>query len=131
MNALEAVADAIMAFEGWKPGSRSYRNRNPGNLEGPSRRAVGKDGLYNTYSSFVDGYLDLLDELRSKFSGENRWSIGPDSTLLQLFNVYAPPSDNNPTNAYCAFVAQQVTKALGVPVTPTTLLKDIWVSTSS
>lgn len=126
MNGLEAIADAIMAFEGWKLGSRSYKNRNPGNLEGASRRAIGKDGPYLVYPSLVDGYEDLLDELHSKFSGNNQHGIGPDSTLLQLFDVYAPPSDNNPTNQYCDFVAQWASKALGKSLTSASLLKDIW-----
>lgn len=128
---LEAVADGIMQFEGWKPGSRSYRNRNPGNLEGRSVRAMGKNGVYNIYASFVDGYLDLLDELEAKFSGKNSHGIGPDSTLLDLFNVYAPPSDNNPTNTYCEFVARYVSQALGVTVTPQSTLRSIWQPESS
>ena len=122
--ALEAVADGIMHFEGWIPGSRSYRNRNPGNLEsGP--------GVYREFPSLVDGYQALLEELRSKFSGENQHGIGPDSTLLQLFNVYAPPSDNNPTNKYCSFVADYASHALGCSITPETRLRDIWQETGS
>jgi hypothetical protein len=128
MNPLEAIADAIMHFEGWVPGSRSYRDRNPGNLEGPSKRALGKDGVYNHYSSLIDGYQDLLDELKAKFSGNNKHGIGPDSTLLDLFNVYAPPSDNNPTNKYCEFVADFASHALGMNIEVGTVLKDIWVA---
>jgi hypothetical protein len=122
MDGREAVADAIMAFEGWKPGSKSYRNRNPGNIEGGAHV---DDKNYNVYPTFVEGYQALLSELESKFSGNNRHNIGPDSTLLDLFNVYAPPSDNNPTNEYCEFVAEWASKALGVEVTPQTKLYEI------
>lgn len=123
MNALEAVADAIMAFEGWKPGSTSYRNRNPGNLEGGEKVDARN---YDVFPTFVEGYQALLNELTSKFSGNNRHGIGPKSTLSQLMNIYAPPSDDNPTTAYCVFVASWVTRALGRTVASTTTLEDIW-----
>jgi hypothetical protein len=124
VNGLEAVADAIMQFEGWKLGSRSYVNRNPGNL-----RLVGRTADDRGYTIFPDlptGYSALLRELQSKFSGQNSHGIGPASTVLELFNIYAPPSDNNPTNAYAAFVADWISKALGRPITIASPLSDIW-----
>lgn len=124
VSGLEAVADAIQAFEGWKPGTRSYENRNPGNL-----RLVGRTADDKGYTIFPDlptGYAALLRELQSKFSGANSHGIGPSSTVLALFNVYAPPSDNNPTNAYAQFVADWVSKALGKPITVASPLSDIW-----
>lgn len=126
MNGLEAVADAIMAFEGWKPGTRSYSNRNPGNLRiaGAPADAQG----YSIFPDFVSGYSALLRELQSKFSGNNTHDIGPSSTLLALFNIYAPPSDNNPTNAYAAFVASWVSRATGQPITVESELCNIWFS---
>lgn len=124
MDGLQATADAIMAFEGWKLGSRSYVNRNPGNL-----RLVGRTADDKGYTIFPDlptGYAALLRELQGKFSGANSHGIGPSSTVLSLFNVYAPPSDNNPTNAYAQFVADWVSKALGKPITVASPLSDIW-----
>ena len=124
MNGLEAVADAIMKFEGWEPGSRSYENRNPGNL-----RLVGRTADDKGYTIFPDlptGYAALLRELQSKFSGNNSHGIGPSSTLLGLFNIYAPPADDNPTNAYAAFVADWVGRALGKSVSVASPLSDIW-----
>jgi len=119
MDSLEAVADAIMSFEGWKLGSLSYKHRNPGNIrDTPSS--------YKTFPTFVEGYQALLAELRAKFSGHNSHGIGPSSTLLDLFNIYAPPSDNNPTNAYCRYVAGWVSTALEKAVTEQTKLGDIW-----
>jgi hypothetical protein len=125
-NGLEAVADAIMQFEGWRPGTRSYENRNPGNLEIPGSNRDDKG--YSIFPDFISGYSALLRELQSKFSGNNAHGIGPGSTLLALFNVYAPPSDNNPTNQYCLFVAGWVTKALGKTITPDSLLSEIWTA---
>lgn len=127
VNGLEAVADAIMAFEGWKPATRSYQNRNPGNLEF-GEKIDAKN--YDIFPDFVSGYSALLRELRSKFTGANTHRIGPSSTLLELFNVYAPPSDDNPTNAYCVFVADWVSKATGKTVTLVTKLSDIWIQTT-
>lgn len=124
MDGLQATADAIMAFEGWKLGSRSYVNRNPGNL-----RLVGRTADDKGYTIFPDlptGYAALLRELQSKFSGANSHGIGPSSTVLALFNIYAPPSDDNPTNGYAQFVADWVSNALGKPITVASPLSDIW-----
>jgi hypothetical protein len=127
INPLEAVADAIMSFEGWKPGSRSYRNRNPGNLERGQEVDVKN---YDVFDTFVEGYQALLNELHAKFTGHNTHGIGPDSTLLDLFNVYAPPSDSNPTNIYCKYVAAWCSLALGRSISPETKLGDLWKSSS-
>jgi hypothetical protein len=124
MNGLEAVADAIMQFEGWKLGSRSYVNRNPGNLRLQGRTA--DDRGYTIFPDLPTGYAALLRELQSKFSGQNSHGIGPSSTVLALFNIYAPPSDDNPTNAYAAFVADWVSKALSKAITVASPLSDIW-----
>lgn len=124
MNGLEAVADAIMHFEGWVIGSRSYENRNPGNLRLQGRTADDKG--YTIFPDLPTGYAALLRELQSKFSGANSHGIGPSSTVLDLFNVYAPPSDDNPTNAYAVFVAQWCTKALDKEITIGSKLSEIW-----
>lgn len=118
---LEAVADAIMLYEGWYAHpvpSMSYRQRNPGNLESNGQKRV--------FPSLKAGYDALLDELIAKFSGANSHGIGPDSTLQQLFNIYAPTADNNQPNAYCQFVAGWVSKVLEREITPATQLKRIW-----
>lgn len=128
-NGLEATALAIFCFESGHlndPTVPAVRNLNPGNLElpGSTRDAHG----YTIFPDFVSGYAALLRELWSKFSGNNSHGIGPSSTLLALFNIYAPPSDNNPTNSYAEFVAGWVTKALGRPITISSPLSDIWTS---
>ena len=107
-----------MAFEGWKPGSRSYRNRNPGNIESAP-------GVYGIYATFVEGYQALLDDLKGKFTGRNRHGLGPQSTVTQLMNVYAPPSEN-PTQEYILFIISRVTLALGRSIGQSTKLGDIW-----
>lgn len=119
MNGLEAVADAITKFEGWFPGTKSYQNRNPGNLEDGH-------GHLRVFPDFVSGYSALLADLESKFSGHDTTHLGPDSTILELMLKYAPPADGNPTNAYTAYICNWCTKSLGKEVSPTTTLKEIW-----
>src|SRR5271165_6622966 len=102
MDGIEAVADAIMKFEGWAPGTKSYTHRNPGNLEDAH-------GVYRTYGSFVEGYSALCDDLRDKFLGHTHTGLGPTSTLSQFMQAYAPPSDHNPTLAYLNFICEWCT----------------------
>jgi hypothetical protein len=128
VNGLEAVADAIMAFEGWRPMTFSYRNRNPGNLRGGE--VVDKSG-YNMYPSFVDGYVALLNDLQAKFSGRNTHNLDQKSTLLQLMQVYAPSSAGNPTTDYATFVANWLTKVFGRSITVDSKLEEIWLCPAS
>lgn len=123
---LEAVADAITHYEGWGPHSRSYRNRNPGNLR-DSRLKVGEDADgYAIFPSLQFGYTALLEELGSKFSGHNVHGVTPDSTLSDLFKVYAPAGDRNRPLQYAAFVAGWLSQALTRPIGIDTKLGDIW-----
>src|ERR1051325_9975485 len=93
VNILEALADAFMHHEGWYPGSRSNRNRNPGNLR-PFRADQPHDSQgYRIFSSLIQGYQALLEDLQAKLNGSH--GLKPDSTLLNLLNVYAPAGDNN------------------------------------
>jgi hypothetical protein len=126
MTNLEYFADAIMHFEGWALGSVSYRNRNPGNLEGAAT-ATGKDDRgYSIFPSLVDGYTALLEDLTAKFTGKTRTDIRPTSTILQFFQAYAPSSDHNYPQNYAAFVAQWMTVATRHPVSISTTLREIW-----
>lgn len=117
MGSLEKLAAAIQKFEGWFAGSRSQRNNNPGNLRYTSwtaaQGAVGKDsGGFAIFPSYSVGWTALLNLLRL------RRSQHPDWTILDLFNSYAPPTEND-TNRYAQFAAN----ALGVPVN--TRLRDL------
>jgi hypothetical protein len=130
VSGLDAVALAIFSFESGhlaNPASLCVRNNNPGNLR--LSNAPKGDGGFSLFADFLAGYGALISELTHKFTGNNAHGIKPDSTLLDLFNVYAPPSDNNPTNAYAEFVANFVTLATDIHVTVDTKLQDIWTPT--
>lgn len=125
MTTLEALADAFMHHEGWFPGSRSNRNRNPGNLRPWKDGQPKDDGGYRVFPSLVEGYQALLDDLEVKLHGSH--GLTPNSTLLDLLNIYAPAGDNNNPNAYATAVAQWVSTALGKPITTKTTLKELTV----
>src|ERR1700733_4340018 len=114
VSGLEAVADSVMRYEGWDPGTRSYVNRNPGNL----RLAVHVDagitsypvdaGGYTIFPDFATGYNALLRDLRAKFTGQNSHGLGPASTLVAMMEVYSPSADKNNPQEYAEFVARWV-----------------------
>ena len=111
---LEEWAKAIQQFEGYYPGSLSYRNKNPGNL----RRGKGQIGVYKNFAIFEtyeDGFEALLHQLRLSAT-----STGPNyhhsMTLLEFFEVYAPEADSNQPNGYAAFVAQKLRVGINYPI---------------
>lgn len=120
MSALEALADAIMQFEGWKMDSRSWRNRNPGNLRPFATGQSSDSGGYRVFDSLDQGWVALKNDLKAKFDGSH--GLTANSTLLDLLNVYAPAGDaNNPTE-YTKFVCTWATRALGRTITQLTTL---------
>lgn len=103
MNRIDRFCEAIMAFEGWRPGSRSYRNCNPGNLRW-SPLAVADDGGYCVFATFADGWAALVRDVTLKASGKSRSGVTPSSTLPEFFRIYAPAADNNYPDKYALFV---------------------------
>ena len=122
MSPLEALADAIMQFEGWHRDSRSWRNRNPGNLRPLNKTDSQDSDGYRRFNSLVVGFAALLNDLQTKFNGSH--GLTPQSTLLDLLNVYAPAGDHNNPSEYTVFVCAWTGHALGVKVTPETTLKE-------
>jgi len=128
MTGLEALHDAIQHREGWYPGSRSNRNRNPGNLRATSVSPHSMDAEdYCVFGSVVTGSFALLTELTAKVTGNNEHGITPDSTLDDLMNVYAPASDGNQPHPYAVADAQWCTSALGRLITSKTTLRELCV----
>ena len=116
---IERVAQAIKVFEGWKPGSRSYRNNNPGNLKYIGQKGtIGKDDKgFAIFDSYQSGWKALIHQITIVANGTSKGYLGParklglkdssEMTLLQFFSVYAPAHDDNDPNAYCLFVCNK------------------------
>lgn len=99
MTRLESLADAIKKHEGWFPFSRSWRNNNPGNLRG-SKLQSGTAGGFATFPNYASGWLALWWDLWCKCTGRTSTKLNGESTLLSLFEVWAPKSDGNDPYAY-------------------------------
>jgi hypothetical protein len=126
MSPIEALADAIMQFEGWKKGSRSWRNRNPGNLRTYQKlKDVPTDNAgYRIFPSLSDGFGALVSDLTAKFTGTTGTNLTEQSSLLDLLSVYSPVGDmNNPTE-YTKFVCGWTAQALGRAITANMTLKE-------
>ena len=100
------LAEAIKTFEGFYPGTRAYRNNNPGNLKYTSwtreQGAIREDDKgFSVFADYETGWRALLNLLLLRVRQHPEWSI------LDLFNSYAPPTEND-TNAYAQFVAKHV-----------------------
>ena len=142
MKLLEALADSIMRFEGWIPpgmdprspqGSRSWRNRNPGNLRPVGQnlpRMVGTkplateipvdDANYRVFDSLAQGWIALLNDITAKLDGSH--GLTDNSTLRNFFDIYAPSNDDNDPNKYARQVAIWLSRDLGSTIAPETTL---------
>ncbi len=104
------VGLAILEHEGFyprrgnKPGSRAWRNNNPGNLRKSALADEEQEG-YAIFSDYYTGFLALLLDLEQKAIGRTVTSLGPWSTVKELITVWAPPEDSNDTDAYIRAVA--------------------------
>jgi len=101
-----------MAFEGWTPGGRSYRNCNPGNLR-RSAIQTGSEGGYAVFDRFASGWAALLADVRAKCTGHTVTGLGPTSTVREFFLVYAPAGDSNHPEKYAQFVAARAGLSVG------------------
>lgn len=111
---------AIQQHEGWFEGSRSFRNKNPGNLRYVGQRlAIGKDiQNFCIFKTYEDGYATLKTMLLNAATGKSK-IYTPTMTLSQFFHKFAPSFDNNIPERYADFVATK----LKVPIT--WLIKDL------
>jgi hypothetical protein len=125
MTGIEALADAIMNFEGWHAGSRSNRNRNPGNLRDSAAKVAEDPDGYAVFPDLPTGYRALLDDITAKVTGHNTHGLGPASTLADFFRIYAPSGDRNDPDTYARHVASELTLALRKPVYLSTTLGSI------
>lgn len=103
---------AIQHYEGFYPGSRSFRNNNPGNFRlTPFIKSLGSTGAdkqnYAIFPDYVKGFAALDSFLVAACNNELK-SYKGNMTLNQFFSIYAPSSDNNSPLKYASFVAGQI-----------------------
>ena len=145
MQKLSAWAKAIERQEGYSQGTRSFRNKNPGNLRWTSYTkslgAFGKDKdnfcIFRTYN---DGFAALCQFLRDASwrqlrpyhifnssipyhktllpEGKNGDEL-PELTLLDFCSIYAPAEDSNKPFEYALSIANQL------KVTPSAYIKEL------
>jgi len=107
---LYELALAIREFEGWFPGSRSFRNKNPGNLrDGAGNIGNDSDG-FARFETYHHGMYALLRDLHKKCIGATTTSLGPGSDLRGLVEVYAPTGDGNHVGNYVQFLVARLSK---------------------
>lgn len=110
-NLLNEMCLGIQSMEGWYEGSRSWRNRNPGNLvfvgqPGATKEPNGRFAVFPTYEA---GFQALKNMILNAAKGKSKIYY-PEMNLLLFFSVYAPSNDgNNPTK-----YAEHVAKRMGV-----------------
>ncbi len=74
-------------------------NANPGNIKDPAT------GSFKQFSNPGEGYAALLNDLEAKKRGNTSTGLGPNSTLVEFAEKYAPASDNNNPGQYAANLA--------------------------
>jgi len=104
-GAVDSIAAGIQTQEGYYPGSRSYRNNNPGNLRfaGQPGASSDPDG-FAVFGSYSQGLQALKNQISLDVSRRSDVNGRPISTLSDLLSSWAPPSEND-TTAYIAAVS--------------------------
>lgn len=117
MSAWDQVAGLIQRQEGYYPGSRSWRNNNPGNLRPNSMMFAGQTGVdpngFAVFPDYQTGYNALITDLQTHF---NR---NPGQTLADFIRSYASSSPVDQQASYIAALAS------GLGVSPDTPLSQI------
>jgi hypothetical protein len=126
MTGQDAMFDAMQHVEGTAPNDRSRLNRNPLNLRASSIPHTFDSGGLCVFPDIIEGTRAGMLEIACKVTGNNSHGITPDSTLDQLFDVYAPRGDgDNDPNRYALAVAAWCSKALGREISHATALRVI------
>ncbi len=95
---LERLVDGIQKQEGWYPGSRSYRNNNPGNLEygdfAKRHGAIGSDGRFAIFPDYETGRAATAALAKSSgYKGMSiaemgaRWSPGQKGAFRGILDI--------------------------------------------
>ena len=100
MTRLETLCQAIQKHEGWAIGTASWRNNNPGNLRYSKFQTGTSASGFAIFPDYKTGLHALWYDLYLKCTGGSRLKLGPKATIKDLIYVYAPPYDQNNTDAY-------------------------------
>ena len=139
------IAMIIGTQEGWRPGTRSFRNNNPGNLAGidfkdidPNVKLEPGKKVYAQFSSPVLGVKALVEKKIKRWAsgkmpitsgnqqmilqnkGGEKYISGQQPTIAQFFYTYAPPNENDTESYINNFV-----KGIGGGISRNTKLIDI------
>jgi len=152
------IAKIIANKEGWDPkpnggkGTRSYRNNNPGNLDGTDFKDIdpavkvetkldGTPGRYAAFSKPELGAKALIEKKIIKWAnggmpptagnqtlivsskGGKKYVKGAKPTIAQFFYTYAPPNENDTEGYIKGFIA--AAKKIKADVTRDTLVADL------
>lgn len=109
---IEKWAKAIQRHEGYFPGSRSYRNNNPGNFRCAKWlmqefNAKACHDNFIVFHSFEDGWKALIGFLNYAATNKLRAYRGT-MTLYDFYKVYAPSADGNYPKGYAEAVAKDM-----------------------
>ena len=84
-------------------------HNNPGDLRNPAT------GAFQQYPTVLDGYNALIQDISFKQSPQAK-KLGPNATLNDFANVYAPPTDGNNTTQYATNLAAQTGTTTDTPI---------------
>ena len=100
---------AIQTKEGWFTGSRSWRNRNPGNLKYIGQKgSVGKDDKgFAIFTTYEEGLAALKNMILRAAQGKSI-IYKSNMSLYEFFNLYAPSADDNNPRQYAEQVAYKL-----------------------
>lgn len=103
--AIRALADAITRMEGYAPGTRAWRNNNPGNLR-DYKKTNGQWAIWPTLPHDDKGFPQFAtpEAGRAALERDLGLKVGRGMTLEQIIYAWAPPSDGNNTAQYLANV---------------------------
>jgi hypothetical protein len=110
-NLIEKMADAIQRFEGWAPGSVSYKNNNPGNIKASNEPWIGQRAIdsrgFVVFDTYEHGRRALLISLTNAATGKSS-VYSPTDSIYEFFGKYAPASDSNQPRVYAQYVAKEI-----------------------
>ena len=127
MSFLRDLALAHQMHEGWYPGSKSFRNNNPGNLRGAF-------GVFIHFPTYGVGLAALEGDLKAKISGvapsiqrymKNSGKSYSQLVMIDYVSIYAPSADFNSPVSYCDDLCNHLNQYNIKPSTPLSQLNDL------